>query len=136
MRPAFAPIRGVPLLGFATAFTEINGRDDTPLPLPVVTPSRMGGILLPFACPHCSAVRSEPVNPRKRRLYHDDEGGFSWCPACRCRYVLILQGLPLAAPLPAGAESAPAQVVRNGVTETTAARPPHFTDSLNLLGAM
>lgn len=119
-------IRGPVLIGFMEAFSEASGRDDTPRPYVKVTPSRVGPILLPFKCPHCSAVRAEVVDARKRNAYRDNERGFSWCPACRMRYVINPTGTLLADALPAGASYAPALVDRGdgkpalvGMTESS-----------------
>lgn len=81
-----ALIPGPVLLGFAMAFDEAYGKPGRGLP-PVVTPARVGGILLPFACIHCGAVRPEPVNSQAGK-YQDPVRGHSWCPSCRGRYVL------------------------------------------------
>ena len=111
-------ISGPVLLGFCTAFERSSGREDTPRPYAKITPSRVGNVLLPFACPHCGAIRSETVDPKQRAGYTDKERGFSFCPACGRRYIVNLEGMPLAEPLPPGAVSAPARVERAGKGET------------------
>jgi hypothetical protein len=103
---------GPVLLGFAEAFEEAYGDPATPRPYPRITPSRIGPVLLPFSCPHCAAVRSETVDPSHRRAYQDAARRFSWCPACRGRYVVNGAGMPLPEALPAGATCAPARVER------------------------
>lgn len=125
-------IRGPVLLGFAQAFDRASGREDTPRPYPVITPSRVGGVLLPFQCPHCGAVCSETVDPKRRKGYTDKERGFSWCPRCRRRYIVNLEGMPLAEALPAGATFAPARVERGDKVETL---DGPREDGLDLLGA-
>ena len=101
---------GPPLIGFATLFDGAYGNPATPRPYPRVAPAHVGGVLLPFPCPHCHKVAPAAVHPRRRKGYCDKERGFSWCPACRGRYVLDPQGAPLAQGLPPGAVAAPAQV--------------------------
>lgn len=105
-------LSGPVMLGFATYFDGAFGDPSTPRPYAIVRPASVGGILLPFPCPHCEAVRAEAVDPLKRDGYADKDRGFSWCPACQGRYVLDLNGVPLAKSLPAGATHAPAQVDR------------------------
>ena len=105
-------ISGAPLLGFADLFDGAYGNPRTPKPYPRVTPACVGGVLLPFPCPHCGKVRAQAVDPRRRAGYCDKGRGFSWCPACGGRYVLAREGVPLASSLPAGATSAPALVER------------------------
>ena len=125
-------INGPVLLGFADVFDASFGDPKTPRPYPRVTPSHVGGVLLPFPCPHCGAVRGEPVHKKKSEGYRDRERGFSWCPACRGRYVMNRDGLPLVDDLPAGAPAAPARVERNGKSEVVGLLT---ADGLNDLGA-
>jgi len=108
-------IPGPVLLGFAEIFDEAWGKP-APNP-PRVTPSKVGEVLLPFPCPHCSAARPEPVDPRRRSLYEDPGRGFSFCPVCLGRYVVDRAGVPLLGELPRGATSAPARVERGGRVE-------------------
>lgn len=123
-------IHGTPLVGFLEAFEESCGR---PTPnMPIITPSRVGGVLLPFACPHCGAVRSETVDRGKRKQYTDKERGFSFCPVCLGRYIVNLEGMPLAEALPAGATSAPARIERGGKVEVLDGAKE---SGLDLLGA-
>jgi hypothetical protein len=123
------------LVGFGVLFESSYGDPATPTQAdgsyPKVTPSRLGGLLLPFPCPYCEAVRPVSVHPRKRQGYQDEERGFSWCPSCQGRYVLDAEGAPLATPLPAGSEGAPAVVERDG-KKTVVGLP---ADGLNDLGA-
>lgn len=123
-------IGGRPLLGFAALFDAAWGKP-TAEPLPTVTPSCMAGVLLPFRCPHCDAVRPEVVDPKTRAGWQDRRREFSWCPACQGRYVIDFKGMPLANALPAGAECAPARVERDGKTEML----PGQKEPLALLGA-
>jgi hypothetical protein len=69
----------------------------------------------------------------KKRLDYKDDRGFSWCPACKTRYVLDEAGTPLTDELEVGAASAPALVERNGKT-TLLGGPKQ--DGLNVLGAV
>lgn len=131
MRPSVL-IGGIPLCGFAAAFDQSWGKKPKG-PMPRVTPTLIGGVLAPFACPHCGQVRSETVDARKRRLYADRERGFSWCPACRHRYVIDFKGQPLAGSLPAGAVCAPAKVERGG--QVSVSDTPEEAGGLDLLGA-
>lgn len=124
-------IPGPILLGFAELFDEAYGRS-TAAPMPTVTPSRVGDVLLPFACPHCGVVKPEPVDKKKHDHYADKGRGFSFCPACRGRYVINFKGMPLPEPLPSGATCAPAKVERSGKVEIL---PVPEESSLDLLGA-
>jgi hypothetical protein len=103
-------ISGPVLLGFSTLFDSAWGSPLTPKPYPKVTPSRVGDVLLPFACPWCKEVRSAVIDRKTRLGYHDKERDFSWCPSCRGRYVINPKGQPLSSSLPAGATHAPALV--------------------------
>jgi hypothetical protein len=125
-------IPGPPLIGFADVFDAGHGDEKTPRPYPEVTPSRIGYALLPFACPHCGAVKCEAVDPKRRDGYRDKQRGFSWCPACRKRYVLNTEGMPLPKSLPAGADHAPARIERGDKVEIAGAR---VEDGLTMLGA-
>jgi len=107
-------IPGPVLVGFSEFFDRSYGDPRTPRPYPKVTPSCVGGVLLPFPCPHCSAVRSAVIDPKTRLGYFDKERDFSWCPSCRGRYEIIPEGQPLIGALPAGATHAPALVERRG----------------------
>lgn len=119
------------LIGFSELFDAAYGDPKTPRPYPRVTPSCVGGVLLPFPCPHCGAVRTEPVHRNKSNGYRDHDRGFTWCPACRGRYVMNRSGTPLIGALPAGADCAPALVERDGKTEQLAPRD----SALDVLGA-
>ena len=118
-------------MGFMEAFDRVSGREDTPRPYPNVTPSRVGGVLLPFQCPHCGAVRPEAVDG-KRRHYYDKKRGFSWCPACRGRYVIHPEGMPLQEALPPGATFAPARIEKGGQVEVLAAPSENGLDLLGV----
>lgn len=124
-------IPGPILVGFSELFDQAHGDPKTPLPLPKVIPSRIGSVLLPFSCPHCSAVRSAVIDPKTRLGYHDKERGFSWCPACQKRYVICPEGTPLTSALPKGATHAPALVERGGKTEVVGLLAE---DGLDVLG--
>jgi len=126
-------IHGPVLLGFSEMFDAAYGNPKTPRPYPRVTPSHVGGVLLPFACPHCGAVRPEPVSKKKSEGYRDRERGFSWCPACRGRYVMNREGTPLIGALPAGASAAPALVERDGKRSVL---DVWLADGLDDLGAL
>lgn len=124
-------LTGPTLLGFSEMFDSAYGNPRTPRPYPKVTPARVGGVLLPFPCPHCGAAKSDVVDPKKRHHYRDEHRGHSWCPGCRGRYVIDYRGAPLAKPLPAGATSAPARVERNGKVEVLG---PIEESGFNVLG--
>jgi len=126
-------IPGPALLGFADLFDGAYGDPKTRAPYPLVTPSSLSGVLLPFPCPHCGDVRPEMVDPKKRAGYSDPERCFFWCPTCRGRYVLSSQGMPLAEGLPAGATAAPARIERRGGKVEMLA--PSVGGALHLLGA-
>lgn len=106
---------GPVLLGFATLYDAAWG---TPCPLekmPMVAPSCIGGVALPFPCPHCGAVRPEMADPQQRGAYCDPARGFFFCPACRGRYRLEA-GAPLPVPLRVGAQAAPCRVRLGGAS--------------------
>lgn len=124
-------IPGPVLIGFADVFDASFGDPKTPRPYPKVTPSRVGDTLLPFPCPHCGAVRSAVIDPKKRGGYYDSERKFSWCPSCQGRYVVKPEGTPLQRALPPGAMYAPALVERGGEVETLG----EPEDGLDALGA-
>lgn len=109
---------GAVLVGFAELFDRAYGNPDTIRNKDgsyiKVTPARIGFALLPFACPHCGAVRPEAVDMKRGRRYCDEERGFCWCPACQGRYILNTEGRPLDSELPAGATHAPALIERDG----------------------
>ena len=113
-RPRRILLSGPVLVGFGDVFDRSFGDPSTPRPYPRVTPSRVGGVLLPFPCPHCSAVRPVVVDRKKGAGYYDDERGFSWCPACRKRFVVDTKGMPLEHKLEPGATHAPARIERSG----------------------
>ena len=104
-------IQGSVLVGFAEFFDKAWGDPKTPRPYPKVTPARIGASLLPFACPHCGAESEDAVNKR-RDGYRDPQRGFSWCPVCSLRYIVVYEGAPLVDKLEPGAKSAPALVDR------------------------
>jgi uncharacterized Zn-finger protein len=124
-------LRGPVLIGFNEMFADASGREDTPRPYVTVKPALVGGVLLPFECPHCEAVKPEMVHPKRSQDYKD-ERGFSWCPGCRVRYVLDEKGAPLAEGVEVGATHAPAVIERGGKTAVIGGRS---TDGLKLLGA-
>ena len=130
-RPRLIP--GAVLVGFAELFDQAYGDPRTPRPYPRVTPSKLGATLLPFPCPHCAAVRDVVVDPRRPGFYDDPARAFSWCPACRGRFVLDRKGMPLAEALPPGARAAPARVERAGVVSVVGELDP---SGLELLGVM
>lgn len=126
---------GPVLIGFAELFDGAYGNPSTPRDkrgaYPVITPSRVGYALLPFACPYCGEARCEVVDPKRRMNYYDETRGFSWCPACQGRFILNPAGRPLEAELPAGADYAPALIERDGKTAMLERPEP---DALELLG--
>jgi hypothetical protein len=111
-------LHGPALVGFNEMFDSAHGDPKTPRikggSYLKVTPAKVGNVLLPFACPYCGAIKNEAVDPKKRKLYFDPERGFSWCPACRKRYVLDLRGRDLDKALSKGATYAPALVEGDG----------------------
>jgi hypothetical protein len=122
---------GPVLIGFSEFFDRAWGDPLTERPYPKVTPSCVGGVLLPFACPHCGVVKSAVIDPKTRLGYWDQDRDFSWCPACQKRYVIESKGTPLKSALPAGATHAPALVERVGKTEVVGL----LEDGLHVLGA-
>jgi len=125
-------IPGPVLVGFSELFDEAHGRSNTPRPYPKVTPSKIGDVLLPFSCPHCHQVRSAVVDRRTRLGYRDADRDFSWCPACRGRYVINPEGTPLVKALPAGAIGAPALVEHKGKTKILNVQPESGLDVLGV----
>jgi hypothetical protein len=126
-------LSGPVLIGFGDIFDRSFGSDRTPRPYPKVTPSSVGGVLLPFPCPHCGEAKSDAVDPKRRGNYRDKERGHSWCPACQGRYIVDTAGTPLIGELPAGATCAPARVERGGKVEVLEAP---VEDGFNAIGAI
>lgn len=122
---------GPVLIGFSEMFDRSYGDPKTPRPYVKIMPSCVGGVLLPFPCPHCGEVRSAVIDPKKRLGYYDRERSFSWCPSCRKRYVIEPKGQPLTEPLSIGATHAPALVKRGEKTELIGLPSP---DGLDVLG--
>lgn len=120
-------LQGPVLLGFADAFDATYGDPLTPTPYPCVTPSTVGTVLLPFACPRCGVA----LNVAGLILYRDPSRGFRWCPKCQGRFTLDLEGSPLATSLPAGSIMAPSLI--NGKLGKA---PDPSEGSLELLGCM
>jgi len=125
-------LRGPVLVGFNELFDAAHGDPSTPAPYVKVKPARVGDTLLPFACPHCEAVRPEMVSPKTSIGYWDRLRRFSWCPRCRKRYILDGRGAPLATKLEIGATSAPAIVECGGKTSIVGGKKT--VDGLKLLG--
>ena len=98
-------IPGVPIIGFADVFDGAYG-DPSLGPYPEVTPSRMGSVLLPFACPKCDFVLTVSTLAK----YTDKGRKFSWCPRCQGRLIVKEEGMPLPTSLSAGAIVAPALI--------------------------
>jgi len=111
-------ITGPVLIGFNALFERSYGDPKTKGPYPKVIPSVVGGVQLAFPCPHCAAIRPAVVDKKTRLGYYDADRKFSWCPACRGRYVIDQEGQPLTEPLEPGAEYAPATVEIGGVKRT------------------
>lgn len=124
-------LRGPVLIGFQELFDDARGDSHTPRPYLTVKPALVGGALLAYPCPHCDAVRPEMVHPQRRFNYRDETRGFSWCPACRKRYILDDKGAPLSTELGVGATYAPAIIERDG--KVVLIEKP--VDGLNTLGA-
>lgn len=127
-------LSGPVLVGFAELFDKAYGDPKTPRPYPFVTPSRIGSVLLPFACPACHA----PIELASVRKYSDTRRGFSWCPRCKQRYVLDKKGSPLKEPVAPNALTAPASVKKhNQITKLEAVVVSSPDEgALNLLGAI
>jgi len=104
------------LLGFATLCDAAWGRPCRAADLPTVAPTCLGGVALPFPCPHCGQVRPVMADAEGRKAYSDPQRGFHWCPACRGRYRLDPAGVPLPAPLAPGARAAPCRVTLGGAS--------------------
>jgi hypothetical protein len=119
------------LVGFFDLFAESSGREE-PGPYVKVKPAVVGGVLLPFACPFCGVVQSTAVDKKKWTDYADARG-FSWCPACRKRYVLDGKGAPLAEEIAVGATHAPAVIELGGKMAVIGGRTT--ASGLKLLGA-
>ena len=111
-----ALLPGPVLLGFGALFDADWGRPCKPSEIPTVTPTTIGGQVLPFPCPHCGAVRPQMADPRARAEHRDPVRGFCICPACQGRYRLDPAGMPLPAPLQVGARCAPCRVTVGGVS--------------------
>ena len=125
---------GPVLLGFGEIFDRSYGDPRTKKPYMRVTPSTVGGVLLPFECPHCGEVRAAVIDRKTRLGYADKERGFSWCPACQGRYVIKPEGTPLIGELPAGAAHAPALIERGGKREVIGLHAKN-EEALTALGA-
>lgn len=129
MRRRRVLIPGPVLIGFNTLFDRSFG--DPKSKIVKVTPSAIGDVLLPFACPHCNEVRSAVIDKKTRLGYYDEERKFSWCPACRGRYVINGKGTDLIGAIEPGATHAPALVERDGKVTTLQI----LNDGFTLLGA-
>ena len=127
-------IHGPVLVGFDLLFDRSYGDPSTPRPYPRVTPTAIGGKLIPFPCPHCGAVRPALLHDKRGPGYTDHDRGFSWCPACGGRFVLDRRGRALARKLAVGAEWAPALVERKGESPRLVGGHDPF-ESLVVLGA-
>jgi hypothetical protein len=92
-------IPGPTVCGFHGMFERDFGDDTTPKPYARVTPSRVGGALLPFHCPSCEAV-VDFSDPARREHHHDSRETASgkndnyWCPSCSHRFYLNTKGKP------------------------------------------
>lgn len=125
-------LKGPVLIGFNDLFERSFGHEDTPAPYPKVTPTFLGGAIVPFPCPHCGETRRAVVDPKTRLGYYDRERGFSWCPACQKRYVINARGGSALGELPPDVKVKPALVERDG--EVSALLPPKVS-GLDMLGA-
>lgn len=101
---------GPVLMGFSTLFDAAWGNPCAPSEIPTLSPTCIGGVPLPFPCPHCGQVRKAMADPKARLGYTDPVRGFSWCPACGGRFRLDAVGIALPAPLQVGARAAPCLV--------------------------
>lgn len=104
------------LMGFATLCDGAYGRPCAPHKLPTVAPTALGGVLLPFPCPHCGKVCPEVLDKERQAAYRDPIRGHSWCPSCRGRYHLDVLGTELPRPLQPGAACAPCRVTVGGAS--------------------
>lgn len=106
---------GPVLLGFADLFDAAYGRPCAASEIPLVTPTAIGGALLPWPCPHCGAVRPQMATAQGRAEHSDPQRGFYFCPACEGRYRLA-PGAPPPVAIAAGAHAAPCRVELGGVS--------------------
>ena len=103
---------GPVLLGFCDFFDQAWGKPSAE-PLPVLAPTTIGGVPLPFPCPHCGAVHPVLQDRKLMDKYRDPWRDFSWCPSCQGRYRLT-RGASPPAPIPLGAAAAPTLAVVGG----------------------
>lgn len=120
-------LKGPVLVGFDELFDAAYGDPNTPRPYAKIAPTRIGKVLLPFACPSCEGV----IHSSTIDKHTDLQRRFSWCPHCRKRYVLDAKGIK-------GDVCAPAQVEVGG--KKFIVSPKKFKgvigcDDYNLLGA-
>lgn len=128
-------IGGAELCGFWGFFEASYGNPDTPKPYATVTPSKVGGALLPFPCPRCGECSQSLACPKLREHFHDTRRGQGhyFCPKCGERFYLDLQGIPLEVEVTPGMECAPARMTRGKVTRTIGI--PVKANGLDVLGA-
>lgn len=108
-------LAGPSMVGFASWFDSGWGKPCAPADVPTVIPTAIGGVPLPFSCPHCGAVRPVMADPKKRERFRDPWRNHFWCPACLGRYRLDAAATP-PAPIEPGSAAAPARVVIGGQT--------------------
>lgn len=109
-------ISGRPLLGFWFMFEQCYGDPETESPMRTITPSCVGGALLPFRCPRCQDVARELASPKTREWYRDTRKGRDnhFCPSCGCRFKINMEGMELPCALEKGAMVAPSKVECGG----------------------
>jgi hypothetical protein len=89
-------LSGPALCGLYGMFEEDFGDPESPRPYPRVTPTRLGGVLMPFRCPRCPAT-VDFSNPETREHYRDPRPSRNnhFCPRCGVRFTLNTDGQAL-----------------------------------------
>ncbi len=109
-------IQGRPLLGFWGIFEGCYGDESTESPMRTITPSFVGGSMLPFRCARCKDVCQDLACPVTREHYKDTREGRDnhFCSRCGCRFKIDMAGTPLPCALSAGAVVGPSKVECDG----------------------
>ena len=109
-------IPGPTLCGFFGIFEVDHGDPTTDALGLTITPSRVGGVLLPFRCPRCGEAPRALSDSAEREKYRDRRPGRDnyHCPLCGCRFKIDLRGTPLPEALPPRAAVAPSLVTWPG----------------------